>query len=74
MSSMKAISYTLDKAIQIAQSYEYTQDQLRTMTSPLVEVHAVRNIHKTSAPRAGQPTSQYKVKAGTDLRWEEDFW
>ena len=52
---------TLDKAIQIAQSHEYTQEQLRTMAAAPVEVHAVRHAKGTddnTRGTTGEPTKR----------------
>ena len=51
---------TLDKAIQIAQSHEYTQEQLRTMAAAPVEVHAVRHAKGPTTTHEGQRANQPK--------------
>ena len=51
---------TLDKAIHIAQSYEYAQEQLRTMSAAPVEVHTVRNTKGPTTTLGGQPTNKHK--------------
>ncbi|XP_062610827.1 uncharacterized protein K02A2.6-like [Saccostrea cucullata] len=59
---------TLDKAIQIAQNHEYSQEQLKSMGTTSQEVHAItsrpppgnRDSHKTS--KTGHSTSQPEPK------------
>ena len=59
---------TLDKAIHIAQSYEYAQEQLRTMSAAPVEVHTVRNTKGPTTPLGGQPTNKHKGPTNGKLR------
>ena len=47
---------TLDKAIQIAQSYEYAQEQLKTMAAP-TEVHYISNTTQKTSPIKGTHTN-----------------
>ncbi|XP_062583207.1 uncharacterized protein K02A2.6-like [Saccostrea cucullata] len=51
---------TLEKAIQIAQSYEYSQQQLKTMSSQ--EVHAVSHARHTSSGKAFRGSSKHSSK------------
>ncbi|XP_062612393.1 uncharacterized protein LOC134274154 [Saccostrea cucullata] len=63
---------TLDKAIQIAQNHEYSQEQLKSMGTTSQEVHAVtsslppgnRDSHKTF--KTGNSTSQTEPKRYND--------
>ena len=47
---------TLDKAIQIAQSYEYTQEQLKTMAAP-TEIPYISNATLKTSPMQGTHTN-----------------
>ena len=55
---------TLDKAIQIAQSHEYTQEQLRTMGAAPVEVHDVRHTKGPTTTNEGQRATTTNAKSG----------
>ena len=55
---------TLDKAIQIAQNYEYAQEQLTTMAAP-TEVHYISNAtQKTSSMQDTHTNSKPQGKTG----------
>lgn len=52
---------TLEKAIQIAQSHEYSREQLKTMSGQ--EDHAVSHSHKQNTKKAGRSNPyQYDTK------------
>lgn len=52
---------TLEKAIQIAQSHEYSREQLKTMSGQ--EVHAVSHSHNQNTKKAGRSNPyQYDTK------------
>ena len=55
---------TLDKAIQIAQNYEYSQEQLKSMGTTSQEVHAVTS-------RSGNRDSRRMYKTGHSTRQPE---
>ena len=60
---------TLEKAIQIAQSWEYAQLQLRTMggaTAQPVEVHTIRRPSKQNAQQTGRTRTRMNRRSGTN--------
>ena len=70
---------TLEKAIQISQSYEYSQEQLKLM-SPPAEVHAVSNPWQKSKFSSGdnryngrtpqsQKTQQKQIRQTNSQLW-----
>lgn len=57
---------TLEKAIQIAQSHEYSQEQLKTMSGQ--EVHAVSHSHNQNTRKAGRSSPSQNAAKDTERR------
>lgn len=57
---------TLEKAIQIAQSHEYSQEQLKTMSGQ--EVHAVSHSHNQNTRKAGRNSPSQNAAKETERR------
>ena len=59
---------TLDKAIQIAQSYEYAQEQLKAMAAP-TDIHYISNAaQKTSSMKGTHTNPKQQGKSGRKQR------
>lgn len=56
----------LEKAIQIAQSHEYSQQQLKTMSGQ--EVHAVSHSHNQNTRKAGRSSPSQNTAKDTERR------
>lgn len=56
----------LEKAIQIAQSHEYSQQQLKTMSGQ--EVHAVNHSHNQNTRKAGRSSPSQNAAKDTERR------
>lgn len=56
----------LEKAIQIAQSHEYSQQQLKTMSGQ--EVHAVSHSHNQNTRKAGRSSPSQNAAKDTERR------
>lgn len=57
---------TIEKAIQIAQSHEYSQEQLKTMSGQ--EVHAVSHSHSQNTRKAGRSSPSQNAAKDTERR------